>query len=247
MIFYFSATGNSKYAAEKLAIRTDDCAVSIPDAIKNGIPENGKKDVTGFVFPVYFWGLPEIIKRFSKMPEIRNALGNYVYCVITCGANTGTADKMLAKRLGRNIDYSYSLRMPDNYVMLYDPCTAEKAKKFLRHSDKELDSVCDDVAKQIKGRKGNVQGAAKSLVVPYLYDFFRTTKKFFADEKCTSCGLCESICPDNAIIIKDGKPEWVKNKCQHCTACINRCPAKAIQFGSKTADRNRYDIRNIIR
>ena len=33
------------------------------------------------VFPVYFWGLPEIIKRFSKMPEIRNALGNYVYCV----------------------------------------------------------------------------------------------------------------------------------------------------------------------
>ena len=245
MIFYFSATGNSKYAAEKIALSCGDKAVSIPDVIKNGIPDGGKSDVTGFVFPVYFWGLPEIIKRFCKMPEIKKSLGSYVFCVITCGANTGTVDKMLSKKLGRQMDYSYSLRMPDNYVMLYDPCTEEKARKFLRHSDKEIDLICNDIANRCKGRKGSIQGAAKSLVVPYFYNFFRTTKKFFADEKCTSCGLCEKLCPDSAIVIKNGKPEWIKNKCQHCTACINRCPAKAIQFGNKTAERNRYNKENI--
>ncbi len=247
MIFYFSATGNSKYAAEKLAVRTNDKAFAIPDIIKCGIPDEGKKDATGFVFPVYFWGLPEIIKRFCEMPEVRNSLGKYVYCVITCGADTGNADKMLSKKLGKTMDYSYSLRMPDNYVILYDPCSEEKAQKFLRHADKELDTICEDVANQAKGRKGSVTGAAKSLFVPLLYDFFRTTKKYYTDEKCTSCGLCKKLCPDEAIVIKNGKPEWVKNKCQHCTACINRCPAKAIQFGKKTADRNRYNIWNIIK
>lgn len=247
MIYYFSATGNSKYAAEKIAVRTDDKAADIVDVIKNGIPDGGRKDATGFVFPVYFWGLPEIIKRFLQMPEVKNSLGDYVYCVITCGANTGSADKMLAKRLGRKPDYSYSLRMPDNYVVLYDPCSKEKARKFISHSDKELDIICEDINKREKKRAGSVQGAAKSLVVPLLYDFFRTTGKFYADEKCVSCGQCANLCPDEAIVIKNGKPEWVKNKCQHCTACINRCPVKAIQYGKKTADRNRYNLWDIIK
>ena len=176
------------------------------------------------------------------MKEVKASLGSYVYCVITCGANTGTADKMLEKRLCRKLDYSYSLRMPDNYVILYDPCSKEKARKFLRHSDKELETVCGDINSRASKRAGSTQGAAKSLFVPYLYDFFRTTGKFYADEKCISCGLCEKNCPDGAISIKNGKPEWIKKKCQHCTACINLCPMQAIQFGKNTAQRGRYNI-----
>ncbi len=244
MIYYFSATGNSRLAAEKLAAETCDSAVNIVDALKN-TDLIQKSEITGFVFPVYFWGLPEIIKQFASMKEVKASLGSYVYCVITCGANTGTADKMLEKRLGRKLDYSYSLRMPDNYVILYDPCTKEKARKFLIHAEKELEAVCADVNSRVSKRAGSTQGAMKSLFVPYLYDFFRTTGKFYADEKCISCGLCEKNCPDEAISIKNGKPEWIKNKCQHCTACINRCPVQAIQFGKKTSQRGRYNMESI--
>lgn len=242
MIYYFSATGNSRYAAEKLAVKTNDKAVSIVDAMKNGIPNYGKQEKTGFVFPVYFWGLPEIIKRFASMPAVRKSLGDYVYCVITCGANTGSADKMLAKILGRDFDYSFSLRMPDNYVILYDPCTKEKARQFLRHSDKELDTVCEEINGLEAKRGGSVQGEIKSIFISKLYNIFRTTKKFYADDKCISCGMCAKLCPDEAIVIKNGSPMWIKNKCQHCTACINRCPTQAIQFGKKTAERGRYNI-----
>ncbi len=242
MIYYFSATGNSKYAAEKLAVKTGDTAVNIVDVLKSGVKPQ-KSDVTGIVFPVYFWGLPEIIKRFAV--QIKGSLGSYVYCVITCGANTGNADKMLSKLLGRELDYSYSVKMPDNYVIMYDPCTKEKAQKFLRHSDKELDTVCDDINRREAKRAGSIEGGIKSIFVSKLYDPFRSTKKFFADDKCTSCGLCASRCPDEAIVIKNGKPEWVKSKCQHCTACINLCPVQAIQFGKNTADRGRYNIWDI--
>ena len=209
MIYYFSGTGNSKHAAEVIAASTGDTAVNIVDAIKNNIL--GKKDdeLTGFVFPVYFWGLPEIIKRFASMPEVRKNLGKYVFCVITCGANTGSADKMLSKKLGRNLDYSFSLKMPDNYVVMYDPCEKQKAQRYLRHADKELETVCADIKKREKGRKGSTQGGVKSAFVSLFYNPFRKTKKFYADDKCISCGICAKNCPDNAIEMQNGKPVWV--------------------------------------
>lgn len=246
MIYYFSGTGNSKHAAEVIAASTGDTAVDIVAAIKENIFGTSNDELTGFVFPVYFWGLPEIIKTFASMPAVRNTLGKYVFCVITCGADTGTADKMLAKKLGRNPDYSFSLKMPDNYVVMYDPCEKEKAQKYLRHADKELETVCADIKKREKGRKGSIQGNIKSTFVSLLYDPFRKTKKFYADDKCVSCGICAKNCPDNAIEMQNGKPVWVKSKCQHCTACINRCPKKSIQYGKATLTRRRYSYENTI-
>ena len=246
MIYYFSGTGNSKHAAEVIAAAVNETPVDIVEAIKHGISGSADDEITGFVFPVYFWGLPEIIKRFASMPEVKNSLGKYVFCVITCGANTGNADRMLAKRLGRSLDYSFSLRMPDNYVIMYDPCDKEKAQKFLRHADKELDEICKDISGRAMGRKGSTQGGTKSAFISLLYDPFRKTKKFYADENCISCGICAKNCPDNAIEIKNGKPVWVKTKCQHCTACINRCPKAAIQYGKGTEARRRYTLINNI-
>lgn len=240
MIYYFSATGNSEHAAKVIAEKTNDVAVSIVDVLNGKAKIKEKSEKTGFIFPVYFWGLPEIIKRFSSMPEVKKSLGSYVYCVITCGATTGTADKMLAKRLGRKLDYSYSLRMPDNYVVLYDPSPKEKAQKYLAHADKELESVCADINASAKKRAGSTKGEINSIFVSRLYDFCRTTKKFYADDKCISCGMCAKNCPDNAIEIKNGKPVWTKSKCQHCTACINCCPTEAVQYGKGTENRRRY-------
>lgn len=247
MIYYFSATGNSKHAAQVIAEKTGDTAVSIADILNGKAKIEEKSEKTGFVFPVYYWGLPEIIKNFASLPEIKNSLGDYVYCVITCGATTGTADKMLAKLLGRSLDFSYSLRMPDNYVVLYDPSPAEKARKFLAHADKELESVCDDINSSAKKRAGSTDGEIKSLFVSKLYNFCRTTRKFYADDKCVSCGLCAKNCPDGAIEIRNGKPVWIKSKCQHCTACINRCPKEAIQFGKGTESRRRYNYEKTIK
>lgn len=246
MIYYFSATGNSRHAAKVIADSAGETAVDMTEAIKNNVFGSANDEITGFVFPVYFWGLPEIVKRFAALPQVRKNLGRYVFFVITCGANTGTAHKMLSKALGRKADYCYSLRMPDNYVILYDPCEKEKAAKFLRHADKELETICADIAAKERKIGGASGGALKSLVVPLLYDPFRKTKKFHADERCIGCGLCEKICPDSVIKIEDRKPQWKKPRCQHCTACINRCPVAAIQYGKNTAERRRYNYEDTI-
>ena len=60
MIFYFSGTGNSKYAAEFLADQLNERCYNIcKQGIDPAVYEGGKS--IGFVFPVYAWGVPPIV------------------------------------------------------------------------------------------------------------------------------------------------------------------------------------------
>ena len=57
MIFCFSGTGNSLYAAERLRKALDDDLIDIPDALRRDDLTYQVKEAekVGFVFPVYFF------------------------------------------------------------------------------------------------------------------------------------------------------------------------------------------------
>jgi NAD-dependent dihydropyrimidine dehydrogenase PreA subunit len=51
-------------------------------------------------------------------------------------------------------------------------------------------------------------------------------------DKCTQCGACVSICPTDALYIKDRKTMEVAfdpEKCIACELCIRPCPPRAIE------------------
>lgn len=48
-------------------------------------------------------------------------------------------------------------------------------------------------------------------------------------EKCIGCGICENICPVEAIKIEDGKAE-ISDGCIECGACVGECPVEAISL-----------------
>ena len=77
MIFYFSSTGNSKYAAEKIAEMNGDRLVSIGRAMKSNELHYkiGEHEDIGFVTPVYYWGIPDIVYEFLNHVRLgeRNA------------------------------------------------------------------------------------------------------------------------------------------------------------------------------
>lgn len=49
-------------------------------------------------------------------------------------------------------------------------------------------------------------------------------------EKCTGCGICESICPESCIRIIDLKSRINYQYCTTCTQCIAICPYLAISW-----------------
>lgn len=51
-------------------------------------------------------------------------------------------------------------------------------------------------------------------------------------EKCTQCSACVSICPTEALFVKDRKTMEVgfdPEKCIACELCIRPCPPRAIE------------------
>ena len=99
MIFVFSGTGNSYAAAKRISeaigVRMVDLAAAV--RYKRYGYDAGGEDV-GFVFPVYYYGLPRMVAELAENIVVRNP--GRVFCVATCGEESGGACEMLAEKLG---------------------------------------------------------------------------------------------------------------------------------------------------
>jgi formate hydrogenlyase subunit 6/NADH:ubiquinone oxidoreductase subunit I len=47
--------------------------------------------------------------------------------------------------------------------------------------------------------------------------------------RCTGCGICEQLCPTNAVEVRHGKAKIVRPEaCSFCDVCESYCPEGAI-------------------
>ncbi len=248
MIFCFSATGNSTYAARRIAKNLEDRVVDIADALRKEeltyTLESG--ETVGFVMPTYFFGVPVILHAFLYALQFVTKEQHYTYLVLTCGGKTGAAGDMFAEVMrdnGYRLSAYYSVIMPDNYVLMYRAPEEEEIKAILCQADQEIDRICGDIRIRMTGNCDSHRGPVPGLMTKIAYPIYkrgRKTAKFYTTDACIGCGLCERLCPCEAIKLESGRPKWVEDQCVLCLACLNRCPKAAIQYGKKTIRRNRY-------
>ncbi|MBQ8016296.1 MAG: EFR1 family ferrodoxin [Clostridia bacterium] len=243
MIFYFSATGNSRHTAKKIAKALGENAVSITDCLKkdfrNFIVDKNEK--IGFVFPVYNFGLPITVTDFIEKLNIK-ANNNYVFTVATFGGFSGSASKMIKERLfekGIVVNAQFSVRMPDTWTPAYDVSDKTKIAKINAKADRRIDAIIKKIQKH---KSGNYDSRRIPFGDKFYggYEAMRRTNSLSVESRCTGCGLCAKECPVDAIQMQGGKPVWVKEKCAMCLGCLHRCPEFAIQRGSKTKEHGQY-------
>lgn len=248
MIFYFSGTGNSLYAARVISEEQGEQLISIAKEFDKGnkkfVYELKENELLGFVYPVYAWGPPKIVLDFIKKLIVT---GNkpYVFSLCTCGDEEGYTTRTLEKALedkGLTLNSAFTIRMPNNYIFGFDVDTEEVEQDKLKNSESKLKEINTILFDRQTGHFQLIIGKTpsfKSGIVNSLFNRFSiNTKKFYATDECTGCGLCEEKCPVHTITVKE-KPIWGK-LCTQCLACINHCPVHAIQYGKSTVLKGRY-------
>ena len=270
MIFYFSGTGNSKWAAKTLALETGDTLVSIPEVINSNCSFTIEKDEhVGFIFPIHGWRVPNIVKEFltkltiKTLGEDTSHVKHYCFCLVTAGDSIGKAMERFQQQLksvtvndALSLKAVCSLIMPESYVGLpgMDVDTKEKelekkelASKQLKEFSNILKQRPHKDSNQIWGWNQLIRGPIPSFFSGPVGGFFErfliTDKPFHVDNRrCVKCGICANVCPVSDI--KGGlgyEPEWLHNgKCLTCFSCYHHCPHHAIEFGKRTQKKGQY-------
>lgn len=242
MIIYFSATGNSKYVASKVAEATNDSIKSITDIAD--IISLQQNESLGIVIPTYFYWIPSIVKEFLEKIQIDCEENTYIYCIATCGGTSGQASQMVGKLLkkkGKKVNAYFDIVMPDNWTPMFDANNLEKISRVLKKEKSQTEEIINHIQ-----RKDNGKFTRHTLLfvlakcISLFYEPSRKTSHLHVEEQCNGCGKCMKDCPSKAIEMKDGKPMWVKDKCTMCLGCLHKCPSFAIQYGKNTKKHGQY-------
>lgn len=246
MIFYFSGTGNSQFVAKEISKHIQDELISINQLIKEKKTGefNSEKPLV-FVTPTYAWRMPKIVERWlseAKLEGNKNA-----YFILTCGDSVGNA-AFYAKKLCTEKGLSFKglslVKMPENYLVLFPTPEKDECQKILEKSKPLVEDLARLIEKDepFPAKKISIMDKIYSGIVnDVYYPLIVKDKGFYANDKCISCGDCESVCPLNNIKIVSGKPKW-HGDCTHCMACIACCPTEAIEYKKASVGRHRHYI-----
>ena len=244
MIFYYSATGNTRFAAGYLAEKLGVEAANILEL--SDIPMKARS--VDLMFPIYCWGIPPVFSRFLEKLLPKITAETYLWAACTCGDEAGVAmkrlDRFIKRSRGRGIDAIWSVIMPNTYVLLpgFDVDSKAVEERKLSESPSRLDRIALQIENQETGiydvKEGSLP-ALRSAIFPLFVKWGVSPKRWHVSDACIGCGRCERICPAKNITMVEERPQW-GNNCYSCCGCYHCCPVQAISYASFTKGKSHY-------
>lgn len=227
MVFYFTGTGNSLYAAKTL----DTDIVSIPQIIRQ-VHLHYEAESIGIVCPMYGHEMPEMVKDFIRRAELESA---YLYVVLTYGKLHANAVELADECLhaaGKEADYITTVNMVDNFLPAFDMEEQTSQDKLV---EAQLAAIKADIQARKQGRQ-KVTTKDRLIHNMYVTSVSHQPATMWADyhitEACIGCGLCTKVCPAGCIHLEGQHAVYDADMagCQACMACIHVCSQYAIQM-----------------
>lgn len=247
-LFYFSGTGNSLYVVKTLEEKLTSVALRPIASLVGKEKISSIAPVIGFVFPIHLSSIPIFILDFIESMDLQSV--EYIFAVATRIGTQHSAFSQLEKKLltkGKKLNAAISLNMPSNDPKFgFKTLSDEKMKEQESTISDKLSELARKITNREDFREKDTTFTTRIPLVGAIAWLIKLTdnlqQKFYADEKCTGCGICEQVCPSGKIVMKDGRPCWQKKiKCFKCNACLNFCPNQAVQIKGFTEGKARYN------
>ncbi len=244
MIFYFSGTGNTKWAASKLAAATREDLLSIAPYMRADDSSHNlaepfilkENERLGFVFPVHGWRVPKLVREFiSKMKILRelsdataenkakadDSLKNrpFTYCVCTAGDSIGLTIENLNEVISQNpsLQALGIAEVSSSYSLIMPESYIGLPFMDVDPKEREIrkkETAAQELAVVCEEIFDRKEGISRLVKGPIPWFFTKVVGGFFEN-----------------VLITDKRFHVEKDRCVKCGICANVCPVGDIKGG----------------
>ena len=244
MIFYFSGTGNTKWAASKLAAATREDLISIApymraDESSHNLAEPfilKENERLGFVFPVHGWRVPKLVREFICKMKIQrepsdasaenkakadDSLKNrpFAYCVCTAGDSIGLTIENLNEVISQNpsLQALGITEVSSSYSLIMPESYIGLPFMDVDPKEREIrkkENAAQELAVVCEEIFDRKEGISRLVKGPIPWFFTKVVGGFFEN-----------------VLITDKRFHIEKDRCVKCGICANVCPVGDIKGG----------------
>ena len=244
MIFYFSGTGNTKWAASKLAAATREDLISIAPYMRADDSSHNlaepfilkENERLGFVFPVHGWRVPKLVREFICKMKIQrepsdasaenkakagDCLKNrpFAYCVCTAGDSIGLTIENLNKVISQNpsLQALGITEVSSSYSLIMPESYIGLPFMDVDPKEREIrkkENAAQELAVVCEEIFDRKEGISRLVKGPIPWFFTKVVGGFFEN-----------------VLITDKRFHVEKDRCVKCGICANVCPVGDIKGG----------------
>ena len=244
MIFYFSGTGNTKWAASKLAAATREDLISIAPYMRADDSSHNlaepfilkENERLGFVFPVHGWRVPKLVREFICKMKIQrepsdataenkakadDSLKNrpFAYCVCTAGDSIGLTIENLNEVISQNpsIQALGITEVSSSYSLIMPESYIGLPFMDVDPKEREIrkkENAAQELAVVCEEIFDRKEGISRLVKGPIPWFFTKVVGGFFEN-----------------VLITDKRFHVEKDRCVKCGICANVCPVGDIKGG----------------
>jgi len=224
-IISFSPTGTTKKVLNAIADGMNFQQTTQIDLIKkNNIKKQNFTDEDWVIIgvPVYSSRIPETV--INRLQKFRANKTNAVVVVVYGNRQYGDA---LLELKNLVVELGFFPKAAAAFIGLHS-FSSENYPIAVGRPDSEDLQIAKNFGKQVIRK----QGEYKEIEVPGNFPYRERSKKLIVKPNinltlCNQCGLCQEVCPVDAISISKNEIETNEQLCIYCNACVRVCPQNA--------------------